>query len=167
MSDDTYDYNKHRAQLSDSDSSQNSAQGIDYHLDVRLKSEQDWPGLNPDPNKQKFDVDKMRKAAGRIDDLISALTGNTSGTPQSIQQHGAPSFGPDTWAAASYLKTAAQQMAGAVGKYTQDLIANLQAAKGAIETAADGYDGTEHANVQSGQNQQANLQGTSQPSSID
>jgi hypothetical protein len=165
VSDDRYDYNAHRAHLSDSDSSQNSAQGINYHLDVQLQK--DWPGLSPDPNKQKFDVDKMRQAAGQIDHLIRVLTGGGSGTPQSIQQHGAPSFGPDTWAAATYLKTAAQEMASTVGKYSQDLIDNLRAASQAITAAADGYGGAEHANVQSGQNQQASLDNTAQPSSID
>jgi hypothetical protein len=165
VSDDRYDYNAHRAHLSDSDSAQNSAQGINYHLDVQLQK--DWPGLSPDPNKQRFDVHKMRQAAGQIDHLIRVLTGGGSGTPQSIQQHGAPSFGPDTWAAASYLKTAAQEMAGTVGKYSQDLIDNLRAASEAITAAANGYDGTEHANVQSGQNQQASLDNTAQPSSID
>jgi hypothetical protein len=165
VADDRYDYNAHRAHLSDSDSGQNSAQGINYHLDVQLQK--DWPGLSPDPNKQKFDVDKMRQAAKQIDHLVERLNGAGSGTPQSIQQHGAPSFGPDTWAAASYLKTAAQEMAGAVGKYAQGLIENLRAASRAINTAADGYDGSEHANVQSGQNQQASLNNTSQPSSID
>jgi len=165
VSDDRYDYNAHRAHLSGSDSGQNSAEGINYHLDVQLQK--DWPGLDPDPKKQKFDVQKMRQAADRIDGLISGLTGGGSGTPQAIQQHGSPSFGPDTWAAASYLKTASQEMASTVGKYSQDLITNLQAASQAIRTAADGYDGTEHANVQSGQNQQASLDNTSQPSSID
>jgi len=165
VSDDTYDYNAHRAQLSNSDSSQNSAQGINYHLDVQLKK--DWPGLSPDPNKQKFDVDKMRQAADRIDNLITSINGTGSGTPQSIQQHGAPSFGPDTWAAAGYLKTAVGQMAATVGKYSQDLVTNLQAASQAIRSAADAYDGTEHTNTQSGQNQQASLTNTTQPSSID
>jgi hypothetical protein len=159
---DTYNYDAHRAHLSGSDSSQNSAHGINYHLDVRV--DKNWPGLNPDPNKQKFDVEKMRQAARKIDELISALEGGGSGTAQSVQKSGAPSFGPDTWAAATYLKTAAEQMAGAVGKFTTDLVGNLRTAAQTIRAAADAYDKTEGANEQSGRNQMAGAQ--QQPSSI-
>jgi cytochrome c556 len=159
---DTYNYDAHRAHLSGSDSSQNSAQGINYHLDVQVQK--DWPGLSPDPNKQRFDVEKMRQAARKIDELISVLDGGGSGTAQSVQRSGAPSFGPESWAAATYLKTAAEQMAGAVGKYTTDLIANLRAASQAIRSAADAYDKTEGANEQTGRNQQAGA--SQQPSSI-
>jgi hypothetical protein len=152
---DKYNYDAHRANLSGSDSSQNSAQGVNYHLDVQLQG--DWPGLNPDPKKQRFDVDKMREAARKIDDLVSVLDGSGSGTPQAVQKSGAPSFGPEAWAAATYLKTAAEQMAGAVGKYATDLIANLRAASERIRSAADAYDKTESANQQSGHNQQAGM----------
>jgi hypothetical protein len=164
VSDDKYNYDAHRAHLSDSDSGANSAQGLgsDYHLNVQLEG--NWPGISPDPNKQRFDVENMRKAAGKIDELISALTGTGSGTPASIQQHGAPSYGPDTWAAANYLKTASSQMAGTVGKYAQDMVTNLSAAAQAIRSAADAYDKAEGANQQSGQNQQSSL--SNQPSSF-
>jgi hypothetical protein len=166
VSDDKYDYNAHSAHLSDSDSSQNSAQGLsNYHLDVELQKS--WPGLDPDPHKQKFDVDMMKQAADTIDRLVTTLSGPGAGTPTSIQQRGAPAFGPDSWAAASYLKTAAQEMASTVGKYTTDLIANLQAASRAIRSAAQSYDKSESANQRSGQNQQASAENTPPVTSAD
>ena len=163
---DKYNYDAHRVHLSDSNSSQNNAQGIGYHLDIELQG--NWPGADVDPNKQRFDVHKMRDLANKIDDLVGFLSGNGSGTPQSIQQRGAPSFGPDTWAGATYLKDATSQMATTVGTYSQKLIGSLQAAAQAIRSAADSYDRAENANQQSGQSQQASLsqQPSSQPSSI-
>jgi hypothetical protein len=152
---DTYNYDAHRVHLSDSDSSKNAAAGIGYHLDVRLQG--NWPGLDADPNKQRFDAEKMKAVADKIDGLISTLNGQGSGTPAAIQKHGAPSFGPDTWAAANYLKTAADAMASTVADYTRNLIANLQAAAQSIRSAADSYGKAEDANQQSGQNQQASL----------
>jgi hypothetical protein len=154
---DKYNYDDHRVHLSDSDSGKNNAQALGggYHLDVQLQK--DWPGIDADPNKQVFDPDKMKAVADKIDGLISALNGQGSGTSAAIQKSGAPPFGPETWAAASYLKTAAGEMAGAVADYTQKLVANLTAASQAIRSAADSYGKAEDANQQSGQNQQASL----------
>jgi hypothetical protein len=159
---DTYNYDDHRVHLSDSDSDKNGAASLNYHLDVQLDG--NWPGMSPDPHKQRFDVHKMREAAGKIDELIAGLTGAGTGTPQSIAKNGSPSFGPDSWAAAKYLKTASDQVVGTVSKYTTDLVTNLTAAANSIRAAADAYDKSENANKKSGSNQQASLEGT--PSSF-
>jgi len=154
---DRYNYDEHKVQLDSQDSSKNSAQALaGYHLDVRLQP--GWPGLDPDPNKLAFDSKQMGAIADRIDRLLDNLTSTSgAGTPQSILAKGVPSFGPSTWAAASYLQTATSQVAGTVAQYAQDLILNLQGAAQAIRTAIANHDKAEHANQQSGRNLQTSL----------
>jgi hypothetical protein len=151
---DTYDYSAHWVHLDGHDRGRNAASRLDgYHLDVRPSG--DWPGHQGYPADHQHDSSGMRMVAGWIEELVGELTGSASGTPESVSKAGAPAFGPDSWAAARYLKASCAQVTGTVAAYAEDLVTNLRQAAKSIRDAADNYDAAERANVRSGQELQA------------
>jgi hypothetical protein len=150
-----YNYGNHRANISDSDSSKNSAQSLDgYPLDVQPDSQ--WPGLDANPNELHVDKQGMLSVADTIDGLIEDI-----GTID-VTQAGNVSFGPESWNAALYLKDASTQVSGAVNEYAKKLVANLQQASASIRAAAGNYGGAEQTSSDSVSNVQGNLDGSSQ-----
>lgn len=146
-----YDYiGSHKFQLTD-DKSRNDAQSLDgYPLDVTLES---WPGLSANPNKQRFDVDKMLEVANWIDGQIRSIQ-SANYTPQSLAATATVSFGPPDWNAANYLKQSSGQVAKTVSNYAGQLVTSLQEASTAIRTAAAKYGGAETTNADSMTSQQ-------------
>lgn len=149
-----YNYGDDRVHLGD-DKSQNTASGLGgYSLDV--SPDGSWPGLSAAPDKQRVDPEKMNAVADTIDGYVQTL--QNSGATQ-IQGATSVSYGPDSWAAAVYLKDASGQVAQTVSSYTQTLIQNLTAASAAIRSATQGYKGAEQTNTHSATNQQNSLDG--------
>lgn len=149
-----YNYGNHRANLSDSDSGQNSAQGLDgYPLDVQ--PDPSWPGLDGNPNELHVDKQGMLSVADTIDGLIEDI-----GTID-VTQAGNVSFGPDSWNAALYLKDASTQVSGAVNEYAKKLVANLQQASASIRAAAGNYGTAEQSSSDDVSNVQGNLDSSS------
>lgn len=135
-----YDYDQHRATISGSDRSQNSAAALaGYPLDVRPDGS--WPGLHADPSQQRFDKTAMNDVVETIRNLIADAGAIKLTSAASV------SFGPETWQAAVYLKHASGQVAQAVQDYSQRLIQNLQQAADAISKAAGNYGDAETTNT--------------------
>jgi hypothetical protein len=150
-----YNYGNHRAGLSDSDSSQNSAQSLEgYPLDVQPDAS--WPGLDANPNELHLDKQGMLGVADAIDRLIEDV-----GTVD-VTQAGSVSFGPDSWQAALFLKDASTQVSGAVNQYAKQLVTNLQQASAAIRAAAGQYGSAEQGSTGDVNTVQSNLDGSSQ-----
>jgi len=158
-----YDYiGHHQFQLTD-DHSRNDAQALDgYPLDILPDS--NWPGLSADPNKQRFDTDKMLEVADWIDSQIRSIQGG-SYTPASLASTGTVSYGPPDWNAANYLKQSSGQVARTVSNYAGQLVTNLQEASTAIRTAAAKYGGAESTNADTMTTQQNNAAGQPAPQS--
>jgi methyl-accepting chemotaxis protein len=158
-----YSYDDYRVTLDSNDSSKNTASDIQgYPLDIQL--DPSWPGLSVDPNKVRADHDKMNALADQIDQMVQNLQDGGSGTPGSIVSASSQArYGPDTWFAAKSLKSASDQVATTVSKYSQDLLANLQAASAAIRQAAGTYQQADRTSQQAAQTQDQNLQAGSQP----
>jgi hypothetical protein len=151
-----YNYENHRFQLTD-DRSRNSAQQLEgYPLD--LTPIENWPGLTANPNRQRFDKDKMLEVASWIDRQIEALQRGQF-TPQALSSTASVSYGPADWNAANYLKQASGQVAQTVSDYAGQLITNLQGASAAIKAAAGRYGGTENTNADSMTSQQNSVTG--------
>jgi len=158
-----YDYiGNHQFQLSD-EKSENNAQALDgYPLDVR--PDPYWPGLSPNPNRQRFDVDKMLEVADWIDGQIKSIQ-QANYTPQSLASTASASYGPADWNAANYLKQSSGQVAKTVSNYAGQLITNLQEASATIRSAAAKYGGAEQTNTDTMTSQQNAAAGQQQPTS--
>jgi len=157
-----YDYRgNHEVQLSNQHS-ENSAQGLDgYPLDLEYA---DWPGLSADPNKQRFDVDKMLEVADWIDGQITSIQ-QANYKPQDLAATGQVAYGPAEWNAANYLKQSSGQVAKTVSNYANQLVTNLQQASASIRAAAGKYGGSEQTNTDTMNNQQNNAAGQQAPTS--
>jgi hypothetical protein len=158
-----YDYiGNHQVQLT-ADKSRNDAQSLDgYPLDVTLES--NWPGQSADPNKQRFDVDKMLAVADWIDGQIRTIQ-SANYTPQSLAATASVSYGPSDWNAANYLKQSSGQVAKTVSNYAGQLVTNLREASAAIRKAAAKYGGAETTNADSMTSQQNNAADQQTPTS--
>jgi hypothetical protein len=157
-----YNYENHRAHFTD-DRSQNSAQALEgYPLDITLDDR--WPGLTANPNRQRFDADKMLEVADWIDQQVAAIQRGQF-TPQALASTASVSYGPADWNAANYLKQASGRVATTVSDYAGQLVTNLQAASAAIRGAAGRYGRAENTNTDSMTSQQNSVTGQQAPTS--
>jgi hypothetical protein len=158
-----YDYiGNHQFHLTD-DKSRNDAQTLaGYPLNVTPDAH--WPGLTADPNKQRFDVDKMLEVADWIDSQIKSIQ-SANYTPESLAGTATVSYGPADWNAANYLRQSSGEVAKTVSNYARQLVTNLQEAATAIRTAAAKYRGAEGTNTDTMNTQQTNLTGQPAPTS--
>jgi hypothetical protein len=157
-----YNYENHRFELTD-DRSRNSAQALEgYPLDITL--DDSWPGVSANPNRQRFDADKMLEVADWIDQQVAAIQRGQF-TPQALGTTSSVTYGPPDWNAANYLKQASGRVATTVSDYAGQLVTNLQAASTAIRNAAGRYGRAENTNTDSMTSQQNSAAGQQAPTS--
>lgn len=127
-----YDYSKHQVHLSDTDSGQNSAQDIGGY-DLNVTPQANWPGLDAKPKQVRFNHDAMIDVAKWLEDQANQLADLPNQVQTNMAQVG---FGPANWPPAKALGRANDQVKGAVGKYSTELINNLKEAAASIRAAA-------------------------------
>lgn len=165
MAENDYDYSDDHVQLSDSDRSANTAEGLG--LDLTITPQENWPGTSADPNRLRHNTQRMREIADSLDTYVrNNLEGDTSGMPGSLVSLSGVSYGPDHWEAASRLKRVSGDVTRLVAEYSAALVQNLKDAATAIRAAADTYDGGESANVSTATNTQNSLDANRQTTNM-
>lgn len=147
-----YGYTQH-VQLT-GEESKNDADSLSGHsLDVT--PDQHWPGTSADPGKTRHDPDKMGAIIEQLQQFVEAM--QNSGAAEIRGKTSSVSYGPPDWQAATYLKSATDQVGQLVSQYAQQLSKNLTDAASSIQSALAHYGGAENANTGSAKNQQSSV----------